>query len=303
MAAFTELVKRNIRIYLRDRGAVFFSLLSMLIVILLMVLFLGEMNISAITGMLEELPGRDAAQDKTNAELLVLQWTCAGVLSINAVSVTLSVLTAMIRDKENGTLWSIYTSPVSRLSIALSYVCAAWISSIIICTLTLVLSEVYCVMQGAAAFTAVQHLQLLAMIAVNSFTYACIMYFLAVIVRSEGAWSGLGTIIGTLVGFLGGIYLPIGSLAEGIGTVLKSTPILYGTVMFRKIMTDHALETCFEGAPSEMSEEYCKVMGISLEAFGFNVNAGGCLGILIACGIVFLLLGAAVTKYGRQKDR
>ncbi len=301
MAAFMELVRRNTRIYLRDRGAVFFSLLSMLIVILLMVLFLGDSNISAITDVLAELPGRDTDLDRANAERLVLQWTCAGVLSINAVSVTLSVLTAMIRDKENGTLWSIYTSPVSRLSIALSYVCAAWVSSMIICTLTLLLGEVYCVMQGAAAFTLVQHFQLLGMIAVNSFTYACIMYFLAALVRSEGAWSGLGTIIGTLVGFLGGIYLPIGAIADSIAGVLRSTPILYGTVMFRQLMTKDAVDTCFAGTPAELTEEYEEVMGITLTAFGYEVNIAVCLAILFACGIVFLLLGAAATRSGRKR--
>lgn len=303
MAAFTELVKRNMRIYLRDKGAVFFSLLAMLIVILLMVLFLGDMNISAITDMLGKLPHRDKEKDEKNAELLVLQWTLAGVISINAVSVTLSVLTAMIRDKNNGTLQSIYTSPVSRLSIALSYICAAWICSIIICTLTLVLSEIYCVYMGADAFSAVQHLQLLGMICVNSFTYACIMYFLAAIVKSEGAWSGLGTIIGTLVGFLGGIYLPIGSLAEGIANVLKCTPILYGTVMFRRIMTEHAGDVCFENAPAEMQNTYNEVMGVSLEAFGYDVNIAGCLAILAVCGGAFLLIGGFATKFISRKDR
>lgn len=303
MAAFTELVKRNMRIYLRDKGAVFFSLLAMLIVILLMVLFLGDMNISAITDMLGQLPHRDKEEDEKNAELLVLQWTLAGVISINAVSVTLSVLTAMIRDKNNGTLQSIYTSPVSRLSIALSYICAAWICSIIICTLTLVLSEIYCVYMGAAAFSPVQHLQLLGMICVNSFTYACIMYFLAAIVKSEGAWSGLGTIIGTLVGFLGGIYLPIGSLAEGIANVLKCTPILYGTVMFRRIMTEQAGDVCFENAPAEMQNTYNEVMGVSLEAFGYDVNIAGCLAILAVCGGAFLLIGGFATKFISRKDR
>ncbi len=303
MAAFTELVKRNIRIYLRDKGAVFFSLLSMLIVILLMVLFLGDMNISAITDMLSILPDRDPEQDKINAELFVLQWTLAGVISINAVSVTLSVLTAMIRDKNNGTLHSIYTSPVSRISIAMSYICAALVSSIIICTLTLVISEIYCVALGAEPFTIIQHLQLMGMICVNSFTYACIMYFLAAIVRSEGAWSGLGTIIGTLVGFLGGIYLPIGSIAESIANVLKCTPILYGTVMFRKIMTKKTSNICFENTPAEMTEKYNDVMGITLEAFGHDVTIAGCIAILAICGIVFLVIGTAVTKYGSRKDR
>lgn len=303
MAAFTELVKRNMRIYLRDKGAVFFSLLAMLIVLLLMVFFLGDMNISAIADTLGQLPNRDKELDEKNAELLVLQWTLAGVISINAVTVTLSVLTSMIRDKNNGTLQSIYTSPVSRLSIALSYICAAWICSIIICTLTLGLSEIYCVYMGADAFSVVQHLQLFGMICVNSFTYACIMYFLAAIVKSEGAWSGLGTIIGTLVGFLGGIYLPIGSIAEGIANVLKCTPILYGTVMFRQIMTKQAGDICFENAPSEMYDTYNEIMGVSLEAFGRDVNIAGCLAILAVCGTAFLLIGGFATKYISRKDR
>ena len=38
------LTKRNCLVYLRDKSAVFFSLLSMLIVLGLMVVFLGKMN-------------------------------------------------------------------------------------------------------------------------------------------------------------------------------------------------------------------------------------------------------------------
>lgn len=303
MTQFAELVKRNAWIYLRDRGAVFFSLLSMLIVIVLMVFFLGDMNINAITSMLGELPGRDADADKKHAELLVLRWTCAGVISINAVTVTLSVLTTMIRDRSTGKLQSIYTSPVSRLSIALSYISAAWISSVIICAATFAITELYCVMQGAAPLSVAAILQLFGMIAVNSFTYATIMYCLAVLVKSEGAWSGIGTIIGTLVGFLGGIYLPIGSLADSIANVLKATPIIYGAVMFRQVMTEEAVNTCFEGAPEAMAEEYSKAVGITMETAGHNVTIAVCLGILAVCGLVFLLAGAAMMKYGRQKDR
>ena len=38
------LLKRNILLYLRDRVSVFFSILSMLIVLALMVIFLGNMR-------------------------------------------------------------------------------------------------------------------------------------------------------------------------------------------------------------------------------------------------------------------
>ena len=112
----TMMTGRNLKLYLRDQGAVFFSLLSMLIVIGLMTLFLGDMHIEEITNLLGKFPGRDAAADKKNAELFVLSWTFAGILSINAVSVTFSALTSMVKDKTSGRIHSIYTVPVSRMA-------------------------------------------------------------------------------------------------------------------------------------------------------------------------------------------
>ena len=86
MEQFKAITVRNLRLYFRDKGSIFFSLLSMIIVIGLMVFFLGDMNIDSITELLGEFPGRDAAADADNARRLVLAWTCAGILSINAVT-------------------------------------------------------------------------------------------------------------------------------------------------------------------------------------------------------------------------
>ncbi len=41
MNKLVSLTKRNVLVYLRDRSAVFFSLLSMMITLILMVFFLG----------------------------------------------------------------------------------------------------------------------------------------------------------------------------------------------------------------------------------------------------------------------
>lgn len=303
MHQFFELVKRNLRLYLRDRGAVFFSLLTMLIVIALMVFFLGEMNIEAVTDMLGALPDRDAEKDRSNAELLVLVWTCAGIIPINAVTVTLSALSSMIKDKTTGRINSIYTSPVSRFVISSGYAAAAWLSSVIICAATLAITEIYCVIKGAEPFSVTAHIKLLGMIAANSFTYSAIMYLLAAAAKTEGAWSGLGTVIGTLVGFLGGIYLPIGSVSDGIAAAMKCTPVLYGTSMFRKIMTEQILDITLDGAPQEMYDGYAEAMGITLTVFDHEVSPAMCVSVLILCGAVFLVLGALYTEFGRKKDR
>lgn len=297
------ITSRNLKLYLRSKGAVFFSLLSMLIVIMLMLFFLGDMNIKGLTGVLEELPGRDAVQDEENAGLFLLAWTCAGIISINAVTVTLSALSSMIKDRENGRLNSIYTAPVSRVVIAAGYVLAAWLASVIICTLTLVITEVYAVCCGMSVFSVATHIRLIGMIMANSFTYASLMYLLATLIKSEGAWSGIGTIIGTLVGFLGGIYLPVGALSDSIVRIMKCTPVIYGTAMFRSVMTRDILALIFEEAPEELFSEYRSAMGIDLTLFGHELNPGTEIMILLAAGAVFLLAGAAVMRFGTKSDR
>lgn len=297
------ITSRNLKQYLRDKGAIFFSLLSMFIVIILMFFFLGDANTDGITSLLSQFPGRDPEKDKENAGLLVLAWTCAGMVSINAVTVAMASLSYMIKDRENGKLNSIYTAPVSRVTIAAGYVLAAWIASVIICTLTLIITEIYCVSQGMRPFSAMSHLRLLLYIAANSFTYATMMYLVATLSKSSGAWGGLGTVIGTLVGFLGGIYFPIGQLSDGIQAMMKASPVIYGAALFRKEMTAAISEQTFRGIPAEVVTEFNRVMGSELTIGDLPLGTTQEVTILLVVGMVFLIAGAAVVRFSKKADR
>jgi len=303
MEQFLALTVRNIKMYLRDKGAVFFSLLSALIVIGLMVFFLGDMNIDGIVELLDAFSYGEQEENKKNAELLVLAWTSAGILSINAVSICLAVYSGMIKDRVSGRLNAIYTAPISRLKIALSYIASAWTASVLVCVLTLIITEIYGVISGMEPYTIIEHLELLGMIMVNSFVYAALMYPLALLAKSEGAWSGFFTVIGTLVGFFGGIYIPIGSLADSIAGLMKCMPVIYGTSMFRKVMTKSVLESTFEGVPAEVVDEYREIMGIQLKMADYTLTIRDEWLILLACGIIFLIIGICMLKYEKKTDR
>lgn len=303
MDQFMAITGRNLKIYFRDRGAVFFSLLSMLIIILLMTFFLGDMMADSTVRILSEFPGRNELTDKTNAGLLVLSWNFAGILSINAVTVTLAVYAVMIKDRVSGKLNSIYTAPVSRGIITAGYIAAAWVASVVVCLVTLMITEIYGMIKGMDAFSVLTHIQILGLIMVNSFVYASFMYLLAMITCTEGAWSGIGTVVGTLVGFLGGIYIPIGDLSETVGTIMKCTPVIYGTSMFRSVMTKDIVELTFSGIPEEVLEEYRIITGIHLEVFDKTIGiTEEWIGLLI-CGIILLIAGIMMLKYGRKSDR
>lgn len=294
---------RILKQYFRDTGAIFFSLLSMFIVIGLMVFFLGDMNINSLANLLSMFPDRDSLADKEAARRIILIWTCAGILSINAVTVTLAVYSIMIKDKASGKLASFYTSPAKRGVIVGGYILAAWTASVLICTLTLALTEGYCVLKGAQAFSLLVHGKLFLMIMVNSFAYASIMYVGAALAKSEGAWSGIGTVVGTLVGFLGGIYIPIGTLGESVVAVMKCLPVIYGTAMFRSVMLQDALTETFDGIPQQALTEYQEIMGISLTVANQTVLPQMEWLILAGCGIVFLGIGILVLSYSKKTDR
>lgn len=300
MRQYTQLVKRNLLIYLRDKGAIFFSLLSMLVVLCLMVFFLGDVNITALTDELALLPNRDETADRQNAYLLILAWTAGGIIPVNAVTVTLSSFSVMIKDKTCKRFDSIYTSPVSRGTVVLSYITAACFSSIIICALTFAISEIFCVVSGAAVLSLILHIEIFIMIIVNSFVYSAIMYLFAAFIKSEGAWSGFGTVIGVLVGFFGGIYMPIGELSSTLAAVLKCTPVIYSTVMFRQIICKDALDTLFYNVPVEITDIYKETMGITISLFDKNISSAVCMAILAAFGIAFIIAGILITKHLRK---
>lgn len=301
MIQYTQLVKRNLLIYLRDKGVVFFSLLSMLVVLCLMIFFLGDINIDVLTDKLATLPNRDAAQDEANAFLLVLAWTIGGIVPVNAVMVTLSSYSTMIKDKNSKRSDAIYTSPVKRSVIALSYITSTCLAAIIICMLTFAIAEVYFVLKGAQALSVLSHIKIILMIIVNSFSYSAIMYLFATLVKTESAWSGFGTVIGALVGFFGGIYMPIGQLSEVLQDIVKCTPVIYSTVMFRSVICEDMMNVLFDGVPSAVSDIYGETMGICIKLFGEAVSPAACCVILIASGLVCLGFGMLIMNYRRRK--
>lgn len=298
------LLKRNMLVFLRDYTAVFFSFLSMLIVLGLMVIFLGSMNSENLVNILAEVGGeRDTLRDKVNAEYLIQMWTLAGILVVNAVTVTLTVIGTMVEDEAKNKLASFYVSPVKRIKIALGYIGSAWMVGVMMCVLTLVFGEMYMVVKGHLLLAAPDLIKLLGMIALNVFVYAAIGYLLALCVHSTSAWGGLLTIVGTLVGFVGAIYLPMSMLPESVAGVLKSLPVLHGAAMMREVCTKDAIAETFAGLPPVAGEQFREQMGISIMVDGKTVTLQNQILFLALCGIIAIVVAAVVSRRRKLRDR
>lgn len=298
------LFKRNVLVFLRDYSAVFFSILSMLIILLLMVVFLGKMNTEEVLWVLSEYGGeRDALADEKNAGYLIQMWTLAGILAVNTVTVSLTVMQTMIRDEVKGQLSCFYVAPVKRIKIALSYIFAAGTIGSGMSFLTLLLGEVYMTIQGNPVLPIEAFVKVFFMIVMNAFVYASVGYLLALFIHSESAWGGMLTVIGTLVGFLGGIYLPVSMLSENIVKVLKCLPVLHGTAMMREVLTEDAIKETFKGLPEAVPEMFAKELGITLWNGDVQITLEKQILILALYGIIAIVVAAVISKRRKIHDR
>ncbi len=298
------LTKRNSLVFLRDRKAVFFSVLSMLIVLGLMVIFLGGMNSRELVELLGQYGGeRDQARDEENARQLIQMWTLAGILVVNSVTVTMTVIGTMVQDEEQSRLASFYVTPVKRGKLVLGYVLAAWLTGAALSVLTLVAGELYMVTQGWGLLSARVLAAMCGMILVNTFVYAALGYLLAMFIHSYSAWGGMLTIVGTLVGFAGGIYLPMSSFSERLQTVLKCLPILQGTSMMRRVCLEEITKTTFQGMPQQAVEIFQEKMGITLTAGEEIISIGTQFSVLLIYGILATGIAFLLNRRRRLKDR
>lgn len=298
------LFKRNVLVFLRDYGAVFFSVLSMLIILLLMVVFLGKMNTENVLWVLSEYGGlRDGAQDEKNAEYLIQMWTLSGILSVNTVTVSLTVMQTMVRDEVKGQLASFYVAPVKRSRIALGYILAAWAVGSGMSFLTLLIGEGYMLLQGHPGLSVEVVMKAAGIMMMNAFVYAAIGYLLALFIHSESAWGGMLTVVGTLVGFLGGIYLPVSQLSETMVRILKCLPILHGTAMMRAVLTKDAVEETFRGLPGVVPEMFEKEMGITLWNGDVQIPLQNQIFILALYGIIAIVAATVISKKRKIYDR
>lgn len=292
-----RLVKRNILVYARERSNVFFSLLAMMIIIGLMAVFLGKMNADGLVGLLNQYGGkRDSVVDRANAEQLIMMWALAGIVVVNSVTITLTLVGIMVEDEAKKRLASFFVTPVNRGLFVMGYIIAAIVMGVIMCSLTVIIGEVYIWSTGGVLLTVMQIVKIMLFIILNVFTSACMVFLLANFVHSTSAFSGLSTIIGTLVGFLSAIYLPMGMLPEKVQTVLKFFPLLHGCSFMRTVFTEQAVMATFTNCPKEVIDGYREYMGMTISWNGNLLGDQIKMAIMIISGIIFIIISVLIQK-------
>lgn len=265
MRSLVMLIKRNILIFVKDKASVFFSLLSMLIIIGLNAVFLNKTNVD---GILEII-----LIDRDKAGILVNSMVMAEIIVVNATTVTLG------------------------------YILSSFIMGCVFCFITFFISEVYIYLSGGYLLTFGKMIKVIFFIMVNVFSASCFVFLITSLIHSSRAFSSISIIIGTLVGFIGGLYIPLGELPELVQKIVKCCPIIYGTSLMKGVFVENLLTDVFSNIDTSALDSYKEYMAISISINNNIVSDIQKIGILIGSGVLFAILSVIIIKNKRVKDR
>lgn len=277
---------RNLKLFFKDKSSVFFSLLAVFIIIGLYALFLGDVLVKSLPGI-------------SGARYLMDSWIMAGLLSVTSVTTTMGAFGIIVEDRAKKITKDFTSSPISKKSVLGGYILSAVLIGLFMSILALVLAEIYIVSSGGKLMDPMTLLKVLGLIVLSTVANSSLMFFLVSFFNSLNAFMTACTVIGTLIGFLTGIYLPIGNLPAGIQWVVKCFPVSHSAALFRQTMMAAPMEQSFAGAPAQAVAEFEQQMGVTF-SFGETVlPAFGSILILIATGAVFYLL--SIWNLSRKK--
>ncbi len=279
------LAKRNLKIFFRDRASVFFSLLSVLIVIGLYMLFLGDV----MQREMSDFPG---------ARYMMDSWIMAGVLAVGSLTTTLGAFGRIVEDRENKIIKDFLASPMRRFSQVGGYILGAMGIGVIMSVLSLAFAEVYILGNGGSALSPEALLKTFGLILLSVVANGAMGFFLVSLIKSQNAFATLSTIIGTFSGFLAGIYMPIGNLPPFIQSVVKVVPVAHAGVLFRQVMMEDAMRQAFQSAPAETVMEIKRSLGIVFQYGGADASPWVSVAVLATTTVAFF--GLSIVALSRK---
>lgn len=297
MRQLQGLVRRNTKLFFKDKGMFFTSLITPGILLVLYVTFLGNVyRESFLSALPETLQISESLIGGCVGGQLI-----SSILAVSCVTVSFCSNLLMVQDKAGGAICDLTISPVKPATLALSYYFSTLISALIICFTATGLCLVYVAAVGwylTVGDVLLILLDVFLLVMFGTALSSVIGFFLS----TQGQISAVGTIVSAGYGFVCGAYMPISQFSVRLQRVIQFLPGTYGTSLLR----NHALRGVFQemgGFPREVLEAIRD--SIDCNVYFFDTAVGEPVKYAIVSGTVAVLIALYVglNRYKSGKKR
>lgn len=268
MRELSALIKRNCKLFFKDKGMFFTSLITPVILLVLYVTFLGNVYRDAFASSVPE----GFTVDGKLIDALVGGQLISSILAVCCVTVAFCSNLLMVQDKISGAKHDLTMAPVKRSTLSLSYFFSTALVTLIICFVAMFVCFLY--LEGAGWYLTVSDVLLTCLDIVLLVLFGTALSSLVnAPLSTSGQASAVGTIVSAGYGFICGAYMPISNFGDGLQKVLSFLPGTYGTSLLR----NHALagtyaEMTAQGFPAEVLKGIRDSIDCNLYFFGHKVE-------------------------------
>ncbi len=296
MKSLGILIKRNIKLFFKDKAMFFTSLITPIILLVLFVTFLGNVYKS---NFVEAFNGFDVPEKVIDG--LVGGQLFSSLLAVCCVTVSFCSNMIMVQDKAMGAYKDLMITPLKKSTLALSYYIATLINTLIICILATLASFIYIANCGwylSVSDVFLLFLDVFLLVMFGTALSSIINCFLT----TQGQISAVGTIVSSCYGFICGAYMPISNFSKFLQNVLSFLPGTYGTSLLR----NHAMQGVINELsnyhlPNEAIESIKKSIDCNVYFFDNLVSTTWMYVILITTVVLLVTIYIALQSYKSKK--
>lgn len=288
MKTLLILTRRNAKLFFKDKGMFFSSLITPAILLILYVSFLSSIYRGSFVSALPS----GFTLSESIIDGVVAGQLASSLLAVCCVTIAFCSNLIMIQDKVTGSVRDLTVTPVKRSVLAMGYFSASAAATLIVCLATCGLCFLYTLSQGwylSGADIALILLDVLLLTLFGTALSSCLHYFLT----TQGQMSAVGTLVGAGYGFICGAYMPIANFPDGLQKVLSFLPGTYATSLLHNHWMRGALgEMGDAGVPVQVLDAIRDSIDCNIYFFGKAVSQGTMY--LILAGSVVLVTAVYV---------
>lgn len=292
-----ELVKRNLKLYFKDKGLFFSSLITPIILLVLYATFLAKVYKDSFMSNIPD----GVVIDESIVNGVVSGQLISSLLAVSCVTVAFCSNMIMITDKADERIYDLVITPIKKSKLSLSYFISSTLATLIITLTTLVVGLLYMAtqgfyMSGLDVFKTILDVILLTLFGTS--ISCCLNHFC----KTNGAASAIGTLVSSVYGFICGAYMPLSQFGGGLQKVLSLLPGTYGTSLIKNHMLDGAFRELEKiGASKELVDGISKSVDARYYFFDNLVSEGAKYAVLIASIVVFTTIFVIINLAKNKK--
>ncbi len=292
------LVKRNIKLFFKDRALFFVAMISPMVLLVLFVSFLGSVYKGTFTDIFTSM---GATVDEGLLSGAVMTYLVASLLSVSCVTVAFCCNVMSIQDKINGVAEDFKATPVKKATLAMSYFVATFLVSVLICLIILGLALVVLAMMGQFNFSFGEVMLSVLDVVILSLFGTVLSSIICHFCSSQAQMGAITGIISSCYGFLCGAYMPISQFAAGIRGIISVLPGTFGTSLLKNHLLSGSLAKMAEGGvPGEAVDGIRGAFDLKLEAFGGNIEQTTMYLVLVAAIVVLSVVFAVLSTRSKK---